>query len=180
MTPKQQYSINAIFSKIPLEQHDTFRQIADCAISLGYMPSIKGAKEQYANFQKGFGKPKIYRTLLKIVADPKQLVLPTIEMRFFANTFPYSPLFARAIRDRVYWNMWADPCQKIHGSNKHACWECDSTHVYYTTNSEGEKVTHCGYTSLVYLSPECVNDENVPEIVEAFHKMDEFYETWTK
>jgi len=141
MTEKQRYAIDTIFSKIPDEYQRIFREIAEYTISLGYIPSIKGASEQYVIFSKSFSKPKINRIILKIATDPKQKNPPSIEMRYFANKFPYSPLFTRAIEDRVYVNGWGDPGQKITGTGNWLCGNCNSTHVYYTINPNGEKIT---------------------------------------
>lgn len=166
MTEKQNEALQKIITAIPVEYQDIYREIAEYAVSLGYMPLLKGAHGQYAVFSK----PKINRTILKIVTSDPKAPDPFIEMRFFANIPPYSPFFQKAIDDRIYvWNFDCDhPCNN--------CGSCDGTQIYYSVYSDGTVRTLCGFTSLIYMPP--VHAENVPEIKDALKKQDDYYRKW--
>jgi len=172
MTEKQQQAIDIIFSKIPDEYKESYREIAECAISLGYIPSIKGSKQQFAIFNKAFSKAKTNRTILKFETDPKQKNPPGMLIRYFANEFPYSPLFTKAIENRINAG-WGSPCQKITGVGDWVCGDCGSTHAYRYAKPDGEIVVSCGYMSLVFLP--YVKAENVAEIKDALVKQADFY-----
>ena len=167
MTEKQKYAIDTIIAKTPDEYKAAFKEIAEYAVSLGCIPSIKGAKEQYVSFLKRYSAPKFSRVLLKIVVDlPKNP--PHIEMKFFALTPPYSPYFKQAIENWI--DAWGfgefnPPCSK--------CGKCDGTQVYSSSYPDGEERNLCGYTSLLYMPPVCA--ENVGEIKDALKTQDDFH-----
>lgn len=166
MTEKQNEAMKKIIAAIPIEYQDIYRGIAEYAMFLGYMPILKGVRGQYAVFSK----PKINRTILKIVTSDPKTSMPFIEMRFFANTPPYSSYFQKAIDDRIYvWNFDCDhPCNK--------CGSCDGTQVYYSTYPDGTERTLCGYTSLIFMP--LVQAENIFEIKDALEKQDDYYRKW--
>lgn len=167
MTVKQKYAIDTIIDKTPDEYKSVFKEIAEYTVSLGYIPSIKGAKEQYVSFSKGYSKPKINRTILKIVVDlPKES--PHIEMKFFAVNPPYSPFFRKAIENWI--DTWG--FGQFNHYCKH-CGNCNGIQLYYSTYPDGEEKFTCGAISLIYMPP--VSIENVDEIKNALKMQDDFY-----
>ena len=67
MTAKQEYALNKVITALPDDCRGAFREVAECAMSLGYMPVIRGKREDYADFIKS----KLKRTILKIGTNPK-------------------------------------------------------------------------------------------------------------
>jgi len=163
MTQKQVDALNGIIANIPAAKQNTYREIGEFTASLGYMPTRKGSKGQYVIFNKRFSADA-NRTLLKICAYPDRPNFG-IEMRYFANTPPYTPLFQKPIEERVLVYGWDDTCTN--------CGRCDGTQIYHFTHPNGEMKNQCGYTSLYCLGQ--VEYENVPEIKDALKRQDDFY-----
>ena len=92
MTEKQKYALDKIISKLPEENRQAFRDVAEYAISLGYMPVLKGG-ETYTDFTKS----KTKRTILKINASCKP---PCIGIKFYA-TPEYVGVFREALEASV-------------------------------------------------------------------------------
>ena len=164
MTEKQQNAVKKIIADLPPDYQGIYREIAEHAISLGYLPSLKGAQGQYVIFNKNFPKCKTNRTILKIVADHKQKNY-SMETRFFANK-SYSPFFEKAIDLRLSYNFDTD-----HGCSN--CGKCDGTQGYYYKTSDGERKFICGFVSLIQLP--LVQAENISEIKDALTRQDDLY-----
>ncbi len=52
MTEKQINALNTILSALPEECQGSCREVAEYAISLGYMPVLKGTRKDYVDFTK--------------------------------------------------------------------------------------------------------------------------------
>ena len=51
MTQKQEGALNKIISVLPDDFRESYREVAEYAVSLGYMPSLKGGGH-YSDFTK--------------------------------------------------------------------------------------------------------------------------------
>jgi len=162
MTQKQQHAIDTIIAKLPAKLQETYRNIGEYAISLGYKPTLKGAQQQYVLFNKTFPN-KTNRTILKIVADLKREPIYAMEIRFFANTFPYPLKFEQALKsyNKLGWNF---PCNN--------CEHCKGAQCYKTILNE-ENVKTAGCISLIHMRN--LSAEDVPDIQEAFKNVNNFY-----
>ena len=74
MTDKQKFALNTIISAIPENDRESFREVAEYAVSLGYMPSLKGVRKDYCDFSNN----KLKRTIMKVQTNPK---FPFLEMK---------------------------------------------------------------------------------------------------
>ena len=160
MTAKQQYALVKILAAIPDDRRESFREVAEYAISLGYMPAIKGARGTYADFTNS----KFRREIMKIDTDPN---FPTrLAVRFHAMP-AYSGIFQAALdeRVRILREMGHEP----------RCWgcgKCDGTHGYTLTNPGGKQGFLCGSGVLTLPG---FGAQNVSEIKEALKLQDEFF-----
>lgn len=163
ITEKQKYAINKIISNMPDDLREIYREIAEYAISLGYMPTIKGVNETYADFSKS----KVKRTILKIDTDPN--FPPRLAMKFFAIPV-YSAIFQEALRERinVLERLKCAPVSLSCGG----CGKCDGTHGYYYTYPDGRKVFLCGM-EVITVPSFCA--DNISEVKEALKTQDEFF-----
>ena len=99
MTAKQENAFNKVFSALPDNCQESFREVAQYAISLGYMPAIKGVRKDYLDFSNS----KLKRTILKVQA-PTPKFPPYLALKFYALS-TYSPYFQKAVDDRLStWN----------------------------------------------------------------------------
>ena len=131
MTEKQKISLDTIISAVSDDYRDSFRQVAEYAISLGYNPKLN-AKKTYADFIKS----KHGKTLMKIDTDPK--FPPRLAIRFDALPV-YSGIFLEAIEYRV------DLLEQM--GHKVRCWgckKCDGTIGYKYKLSDGREGFLCG------------------------------------
>jgi len=160
MTEKHKYALNKIISSLPENLRETYKEIAEYAISLGYMPVIKGKNETYVDFVKS----KIKRTILKIDINPN--LLPRLAIKFYALD-TYSGIFEKAIDERIlYWKKLGYKTQCF------GCGKCDGTHGYKITLPDGEKGFLCGFG---VLSLPTLNVENISEVKEALRIQDEYW-----
>ena len=98
MTKKQMEALKKIMASLPDDSRASYQEIAKYAISLGYMPSLKGARKDYVDFTKS----KVKRTIMKINTDPK--FPPSLAMKFYAVP-SYPEIFQKAVDDRLTaWN----------------------------------------------------------------------------
>ncbi len=160
MTEKQKYALDKVIAALPENLQGMYREIAEYAIVLGYMPTIKGPRESYADFVKN----KVRKTILKIDTDPK--FPPRLAVRFFALP-TYSAFFQAAIEERVLPLLSGGYEARCYG-----CGKCDGTHGYTFTLPDGKKAFWCG-RDVVPLPP--FSAENVPEIKAALQVQDEFF-----
>ena len=160
MTTKQTDAFNKIISMLPDNCRNRFREIAEYAISLGYMPAIKGTRKDYADFSNS----KLKRTILKIKADPK--FPPYLEIKFYALP-EYSAYFLKAIEDRIAtWNRLKYDFRCF------GCGKCNGTEGYTFTLPEGRTGFLCGF-GLLPLPP--LSEENISEVKEALKIQNEFF-----
>jgi len=159
MTVKQEYALNKVLTALPNDCRDTFREIAEYAVSLGYMPKIMGKRENYADFSKA----KLKRTILKINTNPK---FPFLSMKFYALP-AYSGIFQKAIDERLLtWNRLGYEARCF------GCGKCSGTEGYIFTFPDGKQGFLCGF-GVLPLPSFC--DENISEVKEALRVQDEFF-----
>ena len=162
MTKRQTDALNTIIAALPDESRTHFREVAECAISLGYMPSLKGARKDYADFTKS----KVKRTILKINADPK--FAPGLAMKFYAvPEYGTSAFFQKAVEDRH--NTWK---RMNYEARCFGCGKCDGTEGYKVALPDGKQGFLCGF-GLLPLPP--LNEANVAEVKDALKAQDKFF-----
>lgn len=160
MTEKQRAALETVLAALPEECRESYREVAEYAISLGYMPVLKGARKDYADFTKS----RTRRTILKISTNPKYR---EISMKFFAL-----PAYARVFRDALAARLahWRELGYEPHCFG---CGKCDGTLGYSVALPEGGEGFLCGFC-LVPLPTFCAQD--VPEVKEALRVQDAFFE----
>ena len=161
MTAKQIDAFEKVFSVLPDDCRENYREVAEYAISLGYMPAIKGVRKDYLDFTNG----KLKRTILKVqAATPKYP--PNIAIKFYAIS-TYSPYFEKAVDDRL--STWNRLNYEVHCFG---CGKCAGTEGYTVTLSGGKQGFLCGF-GLLPLPTLCA--ENIAEVKEALRLQDEFF-----
>jgi len=159
MTEKQKYALDKIISALPEDLRESCREIAGYAISLGYMPVLKGVRENYADFVNR----KLKRTILKIQTNPG---FPFLEMKFYALR-SYAGIFQDAIENRlVYWDKLG------YEASCFGCGKCDGTHGYVCALPDGGQGFLCGF-GVVPLPG--FNADNIQEVKQALKIQDEFF-----
>lgn len=159
MTKKQEGALNTILSALPDTCRESCREVAEYAVSLGYMPSLKGTSGNYVDFTKS----RIKRTILKIQTNPK---FPYFEMKFYAIP-AYSALFQRAVEERLL--TWS---RLKYEARCFGCGKCDGTEGYTVTQNDGNHGFLCGFGLLPLPS---FGADNVPEVKEALRAQDAFF-----
>ena len=149
-----------IISALPGDCRQSFREIAECAVSLGYMPAVKGTRKDYADFSNS----KLKRTIMKINTDPK--FPPGLAIKFYALPI-YSPYFQSAIDDRL--STWKRLGYK---ARCFGCGKCDGSEGYPVTLPDGNEGFLCGFGLLPLPAP---SGENIPEVKEALRLQDDFF-----
>lgn len=160
MSKKQTEALNMIIAALPENCRESFREVAEYAISLGYTPTLKGTHKTYVDFSKS----KVNRTILKIDANPK--FPPRLAMKFYALP-TYSGIFKDAIDEGIsVWNK--------HGYEARCfgCGQCDGTHGYTAIFPNGKQRFMCGRG--VFDLPS-FSTENISEVKAALKAQDEFY-----
>jgi len=160
VTKKQKLALETTMAALPDGCREAFRKVAEFAVSLGYMPVLKGAKNTYADFTKS----RIRRTILKIDTDPK--FPPRLAAKFFAMP-SYSGIFLEGIGHFVDLLL-----QHGHVSRCWGCGKCDGSQGYRYELPDGRKGFLCG-NGLVSLPS--FRAENVPEVVAALRAQDEYF-----
>ena len=160
MTEKQSDALARIMAALPEDCRALYREVADCAISLGYMPAIRGTRGDYLDFVKS----KVHRTLLKINTDPK--FPPCMAMKFYALP-TLSAFFQSAVEERL--RTWE---RLGYAARCFGCGRCDGTEGYRVTLPDGETGFLCGY-GVLPLPP--VRAANVAEIQAALEAQDAFF-----
>ena len=159
MTEKQKYAFNKIIAALPDDCREAFREVAEYAISLGYMPVLKGSKKDYIDFTKS----KVKRTILKIDAAPAS---PRLAIKYFALP-AYSGIFYEGVEVRV--NLLEEMGHKVR------CWgcgKCDGTQGYNYVLCDGREGFLCG-GGLLDLAG--FSAENVSEIKAALKAQDDYF-----
>ncbi|MDO4285543.1 MAG: hypothetical protein Q4C60_09450 [Eubacteriales bacterium] len=159
MTEKQQHALQTILSALPEDCRESYREIAEYAISLGYMPALKGSRKDYADFSS----PRLKRTLLKINANPD---CRGIAIKFYALP-EYRGVFRDAIEKRLaYWNKLGYEAKCF------GCGKCDGTHGYPCVTRSGERGFLCGFGVVPIPA---FTAEHIEEVKEAMKIQDEFF-----
>jgi len=161
MTTKQMDAFNKVFSALPDNCRENFQDIAEYAISLGYMPTVKGVRKDYLDFSNS----KLKRTILKIQA-PTPKFPPYLAMKFYASPV-YSSYFQKALGDRL--STWS---RLKYDARCFGCGKCDGTEGYMVTLPDGEKGFLCGF-GLLPLPP--LGNENIADVKGAMKLQDEFF-----
>jgi len=162
MTEKQKNALEKIITALPAEYRENYREVAEYAISLGYTPSVKGVREDYADFTGSKTKKKI----LKINTDPK--FSPCLSIKFYAlPNSEYSAYFQKAIDDRIL--TWKRLKYKF---SCFGCGKCDGTEGYIITLPDNEKGFLCGFGLLPL---PLLNAENITEVKEALRIQHEYF-----
>lgn len=159
MTDKQKYALEKLATVLPDSIRALFLEIAEYAISLGYLPKIMGARETYVDFIK----PKVGRSILKIDTDPN--FVPRMAIRFYAlGTYPallHQAVVNRAVQLR---DKYDPRCS--------GCGRCDGTHGYSFTFPDGQEGFWCG-RDIITLPAFSAKD--LPEIKNALKAQDDFH-----
>jgi hypothetical protein len=159
MTEKQQQALHTVIEALPEDCRGGYREIADYAVSLGYMPVLKGARKDYADFTNS----KLKRTILKINTTPK---FRWIAMKFYAIP-AYTGIFADAVTERLaYWKKLG------YGPRCFGCGKCDGTHGYQCVLPDGKQGFLCGFGVVPLPS---FRTEHIPEVKEALRVQDRFF-----
>lgn len=159
MTDKQRIALSTILTALPDDCRESYREIADYAISLGYMPTLKGVRKDYADFTNA----KLKRTLLKINTNPKYR---WIAIKFYAIQ-EYLGIFQDAIDERlVYWDKLGYEAKCF------GCGKCDGTHGYRCTLPDGKKGFLCGFGVIPLPT---FTAENIAEVKIAMKIQNEFF-----
>ena len=158
MTQKQTAALEKIIAALPDAYKESFREVAEYAISLGYMPALKGG-QTYVDFSKS----RIGRTILKIDVNPKS---PRLAMKFFAIPV-YTGIFECAVTERLaYWHKLEYEAKCFN------CGKCDGTQGYTVTLPDGRQGFLCGFGMLSLPS---FGEEHMVVVKEALRIQDEFF-----
>jgi len=157
MSEKQEYALHKILSSLPDDCREPFREVAEYAISLGYVPKLN-AKETYADFNS----TKTKRIILKIdaAATPPRLAMQ------FCPMPAYSGIFYDAIVERV-----GILVQMGHTPRCWGCGKCDGTEGHTYVLSDGKTGFLCG-RGVMTLPSFCA--ENVSEVKAALKAQDDY------
>jgi hypothetical protein len=159
MTEKQQNALSSIMTILPDDSQKSIKEIAEYAISLGYMPTIKGKNKNYLDFTNS----KLKKTILKIQTNPK---FPYLEIKFYAMP-TFSAFFQKAIDYRIKtWNRLK------YEFSCFGCGKCNGTEGYTVTLPDGKNGFLCGFGLLPLPS---LSTENVTEVKEAIRLQNEFF-----
>lgn len=159
MTEKQTQALQTIIAALPGALRASHRQVAEYAISLGYMPALKGTRKDYVDFSRG----KVGRTILKINANPG---FEGLSAKFYALP-AYEGIFRNAIDARyAYWQKLGYPPRCF------GCGKCDGTHGYPFTLPDGGRGFLCGF-GVLPLPGFCADD--IPAVKAALKTQDAFF-----
>lgn len=159
MTQKQDLALHTVLSALPEDCRESYGEIAQYAVSLGYMPALKGVRKDYADFTNA----KLKRTILKIDTNPDYR---WIAMKFYAIP-EYTGIFQDAIDARLaYWKKLG------YEANCFGCGKCDGTHGYKCTLPDGRRGFLCGFGVIPLPTFQA---ENRSEVKEAMRIQNDFF-----
>ena len=166
MTEKQKTTLNKIIDVLPKDYRKAFREIAEYAVSLGYMPVLKGTKKDYADFSKS----KINRTILKIDSNPTP---PRLAMKFYALP-EYTGIFQEAIEKNIreYARLNYEIKSHCIGCMQRRNGRCNEPQGYTVTLPDGNQGFICGF-GIVDLPS--FSAENIPEVKAALKAQDDYF-----
>jgi hypothetical protein len=159
MTEKQKCALEKIISALPDDLQESYSQVAQYAISLGYIPVIKGVCKDYADFTN----TKLKKTIMKINTNSD---FRYIAMKFYAIP-EYTGIFQDAINERLlYW--------KKLGYEAHCfgCGKCDGTNGYKVILPDGKQGFLCGFGLIPLLT---FTSKNITEVKEALKIQNNFF-----
>ena len=160
MTEKQKHALSKVMDALPDDCRGVFREIAEYAISLGYMPALKGARGTYLDFMKS----KVKRMILKIDTDPK--FPPRLAIKFFAIP-AYTGIFLESIVKRLdVLAQYGVP------TGCYGCGRCDRTWGYTYALPDGRQGFLCGGAVIDLPS---LGAEHVSEVKNALKMQDDFF-----
>ena len=165
MTEKQKYALNKIVTALPNDCREAFKDVAEYAISLGYMPVIKGS-ETYVDFVKS----KIKRTILKIDLNSNP---PRLGMKFYAIP-EYFGIFQAAIEERIkyYSKLKYEIKAYCTGCMQSRNGRCGGSQGYTFILPDGKQGFLCGF-GIIPLP--LFTGNNVRDVKEALKLQDEFF-----
>ncbi len=159
MTAKQEAALEKVIGALPDGLKESYQEVAEYAMSLGYMPALKGVRQDYVDFTKS----RVKKSILKISSNPNFWELA---MKFYALP-EYSGIFSEALKMRLaYWSKLGYEAKCF------GCGNCDGTLGYGIRVSDGKQGFLCGY-GVVPLPK--FNAENVAEVKDALRQQDEFF-----
>jgi hypothetical protein len=166
MTIKQKDALERIISALPNDCQSSFREVAEHAISLGYMPVTRGANATYADFVKS----KIKRTILKIDLNTNP---PRLGMKFYAIP-EYFGIFGAAIEERVtyYSKLNYEITAHCTGCMHSESGKCKGAQGYTFKFSDGRQGFLCGFC---VISLPSFSAENVAEVKQALTLQDDYF-----
>jgi len=161
MTSKQAGAFDKVFSELPDNCHESYREVAEYAVSLGYMPALKGVRKDYLDFSNS----KLKRTILKVQAATPNFP-PYIAIKFYAIPI-YPPYLQIAVHNRLStWN------RLNYEARCFGCGKCDGTEGYTVGLPDGKQGFLCGF-GLLPLPP--LSADNIADVKEALRLQDEFF-----
>ncbi len=135
MTEKVQTLLHSFLDDLPESDRAFFRELAEHAISLGYMPRKTKSKD----FALDFMKSKVSRTLMKMEVHDNAIRRngPGLRLKFYASD-SYSTIFRNGVQRVI---------EEFNGryAGCYGCGRCKNGLEGYTfTYPDGRKVFRCG------------------------------------
>ncbi|MCL2546796.1 MAG: hypothetical protein FWE06_06335 [Oscillospiraceae bacterium] len=164
MTEKQKNALNKIIVTLPNDCRKSYLEVAEYAISLGYMPALTGKNEDKADFRKS----KTKKTILSIRTKNNS---PQIAMSFYALQ-QYTGVFKEALEKIYNYENTGYETRCFECENK--CGQCGTgiAYGYSIILPDGKYGFICGHC-VIPLPTFCA--ENIQEVKEALKIQDEFY-----
>ena len=166
MTDKQKDALENVISALPNDCKKIFKEVAEYAVSLGYMPVARGTNSTYTDFTKS----KIKRTILKIDLNSAP---PRLGIKFYAIP-KYSGIFQEAIEERIryYAKLKYEITTHCVGCMHSKSEKCKGGQGYTFKFPDGKQGFLCGFC---VLSIPSFAAENVTEVKEALKLQDHYF-----
>ncbi len=141
MNDRQKEIMNELLGRIPPDYHPLFNELAEWAVSLGYVPKRNKTKDVTIDFSNRRTK----KTILKLEEKEQKHAgyrfgergVPGIRMKFFASA-KYSGIFRNGVK-----NVIEEFGGKYTGC--YGCGDCGATlQGYHYQYPDGRKVFRCG------------------------------------
>jgi hypothetical protein len=170
MNDKHKKIINELLVRIPPEYHPLFIDLAEFAISLGYLPKRNKTKDITIDFSNY----KTKKAILKLEEKEQkhdgfrygERGVPGVRMKFFA-TDKYSELFSNGIK-----NVIEEYGGKYTGC--YGCGECGTDYQgYYYHYPDGRTIFRCGRELISIFD---FSTENLDEMKKLLAKQAEYFE----
>lgn len=164
ISEKSKQVLETFLVNLPESSREMFREIAEFAIDLGYLPKKTKSKDYVIDFIKN----KVKRTVLKLEVHDNGIKTngPGIRMKFYA-TAEYSDIFRNGVKRVI----------EEFGGKYTGCYGCGKckyelegyTYVY----DDGKKVFRCG-NELIAITG--IGEQHIPEIKELLKTQDSFFQ----